>query len=120
MDIEKLKKQADWSLVEKRPTWGTVTSMELSKILNVPFTSIGNWNIRGLLPEPEPRRKGQGNKNLYKISKIRAWLESRPEDEIHWEFVNKHMGEDFPNLDIAYRYASKFWKMFEVERVKVY
>lgn len=118
MDTEKLRKQADWSLVEKRPTWGCVSSMELSKILNVPFTSIGNWALRGLLIEPEPRRKGQGNKNLYKISKIRAWLESRPENEIHWEFIINHMDEQFKSIESAITCADRHWRVFKVERVK--
>jgi len=119
MDIERLRKQADWSMFEKRPTWGTISSMELSKILNVPFTYIGNWALRGLLIEPETRRKGQGNKNLYKISKIRSWLESRPENEIHWEFIKTHMAEEFKSIESAVTCADRHWRVFNIERVKI-
>jgi hypothetical protein len=117
MDIEKLRKQADWRLLEKRCPWTTLTSIELSKVLGVTIVDVNNWNIRGHLPEPEPRRKGKGNKNRWKISVIRSWLESRPEDDIHWEFINSHMAEGFQSIEQAKENAKKHWRAFDIEKM---
>lgn len=116
MEIAEIRKQADWSSVEKRPSWGTVTSKELSVILDVSLQSINNWRIRGHLPEPEPRRKGQGNKNRWKISTIKHWLYGTPVEQTHWDFINTHMGKGFESIEQAMWNASRHWKAFGVER----
>ena len=115
MDIEKLKKQADWSSVEKRPTWGTVTSRELSEVLGVSIQTINNWHIRGHLPKPEPHKRGWGNKNRYRISLIKNWLYGTPEEKIHWEFIDTHMFEGFKTLEQAQYYAERDWRAFGIE-----
>jgi hypothetical protein len=80
----------NWKPFERRPTWSVVTSRELAQVLGVSLQTINNWKMRFILPEPEPH-SGEliGNRNYYKISKIRSWLENRPEDEIHWEWVHR-------------------------------
>lgn len=117
MDKEKLKNQVDWSSVEKRPTWGTVTSMELSRIFGVSLQSINNWRIRGHLPEPEPRRRGQGNKNSWKISRIKNWLYGTPEEDTHWEFINTHMAKGFKSIEQAIWNAERYWRAYKIERL---
>lgn len=108
--------KVNWHSMEKRPTWGTLTSMELANVLGVTITDINNWKIRRRLPPPEPRQKGKGNKNRWKISVIRSWLESRPESEIHWEFINNHMTEGFESIEQAIFNAKKYWRAYEIER----
>lgn len=116
MDKEKIIKQADWSIVEKRPTWGTVTSAELARVFKVPLTSINNWLVRNKLPAPEPRRKGGGNKNRWKVSTVKNWLYGTPEDEIHWVFINEHMAEGFESIEQAMWNAERYWRAYGVDR----
>lgn len=116
MNIKQIASQANWQSVETRPTWSTVTTAELSIILNVPQTSINNWLLRNKFPSPEVRKKGQGNKNRYKISKIRAWLENKSETEIHWEFIETHMGKGFESIEQAIWNAKHHWRAFELEK----
>lgn len=106
----------NWQSVEKRPTWCSVTSRELANILGVHLQTINNWHIRGHLPDPEPRVKKQGNKNRYKISKIRAWLENRTEDEIHWEFINTHLDPTIKCIPSAINFARICWEELEIEK----
>lgn len=117
MNKSELWENADFSLIVKRPTWGTVTTAELSKILNIPMTTLGNWQVRGQLPTPEPRRRGQGNKCRYRISKIINWLTNTPEEEIHWQFINTHMAEGFKSIEQAMWNAERYWKAYGVERL---
>lgn len=88
-----LKKEtikANWEPFARRPTWSCVSSRELAVALNVSLQSICNWRLRGILPACEPHsRVLNGNKNYYRISKIRAWLENRTEESIHWEWVER-------------------------------
>ena len=116
MDKEKIRKQADWSSLEKRPSWGMVTSAELAIVFGVPLTSINNWLVRGHLPEPEPRRRGLGNKNRWVLSRIKEWLYGTPEDEIHWVFINEHMAEGFESIEQAMWNAERYWRAYGVDR----
>ena len=116
MNIQQIALQANWQTVEKRPTWSSVTTAELSVILNIPQTSINNWLLRGKFPAPEPHKKGGGNKNRYKISKIRALFVNRTEQSIHWEFINTHMGKGFESIEQAVWNAKRYWKAFEIEK----
>ena len=94
--------KADWSEFEIYPTWSVVSSRELSKILNVSLQTICNWRLREVLPEPEPHNRVlKGNRNYYRISTIRAWLENTTEEAIHWAWVQKWFPEqikDFQSL----------------------
>lgn len=92
---------ADWSRFQRRPTWCVVSSRELAGVLGVSLQTICNWHLRGILPAPEPRHPAlRGNKNYYRISKIRAWLEGRSEDAIHWTFVQSYMNLGVPYTDL--------------------
>ena len=82
-----------WGHLKERPPWEYVTSAELSKVLGKPHQSIANWSLRGTLPQPvtdDPRLRK--NKNHFRISAIRAWLEGRSEREIIKEWVMKDVG----------------------------
>lgn len=116
MDIEEIKKHADFGSVEKRPTWGTVTSVELAEILGVTHQCLSNWKLRGRLPEPEPRRKGGGNKNRWVISTIKKWLYDTPEDETHWQWIHDNMSDEFESLEHAMWNAEKYWRVFGIEK----
>lgn len=96
---------ADWSVLPYHPypwsshkepaPWGHVTSMELSKVLGKHLQTIANWTMRGVLPSPvtdNPRLRG--NKNYFRISAIRAWLEQRSEFEIIKEWVQADVQTD--------------------------
>jgi len=117
MNKEELAANADWFSVIKRPTWGCVSSAELAIILGVPFTSIGNWSLRGHLPEPEPRKKGKGNKNRYRISTIKLWLYGTSEEETHMSWIHEHMHKDIDSIEMGMWNASRCWRAFEIERV---
>jgi len=93
-----------------------VTTRELADILGVSHQRVANWHLRGHLPEPEPRRKGQGNKNRWKISVIKNWLNNTPEDDIHWDFINTHMDEGFKSIEQAIWNAERYWRAFEIEK----
>ncbi|MBV1911307.1 MAG: helix-turn-helix domain-containing protein [Kangiellaceae bacterium] len=116
MNKEELAANADWSGFEKRPTWGTVTTRELAEILGTSHQNVANWHLRGHLPEPEPRRKGGGNKNRWKVSTIKNWLCGTPEDETHWAFINTHMTEGFESIEQAIWNAERYWRVYQVER----
>jgi len=107
---------ADWNTLEKRPTWATCTTRELSEVLGVSLQTLHNWLSRGDLPKPEPRRSGQGNKHRFKISKIRAMLESNTEENIHWEFINAHMGTEFKSIEQAMWNAERYWRAYGIEK----
>ncbi len=117
MNKEEIAANADWLSLEKRPSWGTVTTRELADILGVSHQNLSNWHLRGHLPEPEPRRKGQGNKNRWMISKIKNWLYGTPENETHWKFINTHMAEGFESIEQAIWNAKLYWKAYGVEKV---
>ena len=96
--MKKMNPQAikpDWGSIEKRSPADHVTSAELAKVLGVALQSVNNWKLRGLLPKTESNsRTLRGNKNYYKISKIRAWLEGRTEDEINREWLRDEWSLD--------------------------
>ncbi len=109
----------NWSSVEKRPPWGTVTSRELSKILGVSLQTINNWKMRDILPAPEPSHKHKGNVNRYRICKVRAWLEDKDDGQIQWDWINEYMdcGRPFASLKQAQEVARIGWEALEIERV---
>jgi transposase len=106
----------DWSQFVKRPTWASVSSRELASVFGVHLQTINNWHIRGHLPSPEARFRKQGNRNMYQIAKIRAWLENKTEDEIHWEFIRTHLAPDIKCIPSAMNYARICWEELEIEK----
>jgi len=109
MDIEQIAAQANWSSVPNKNIWDTVTTRELSKVLNVPLQSIHNWVIRGHFPEPEPRKRGKGNKNRFSILKIRSWLERRPVENIQWDWINSNFTHCFVSLEQAKEIITRYY-----------
>ena len=81
-----------WSVMQGRPPWEHVTSMELSKVLGKHLQTVSNWAMRGILPPPVANNSRlRGNKNYYRISSIQSWLEGRSEYEIVKEWVEQDM-----------------------------
>lgn len=116
MKIKPDQIRADWSTFERRPTWSMVSSVELAQILGVHLQTINNWKLRGILPTPEPQKRGAGNRNWYRISKIRSWLENRPEADIHWSWIAQHIGQKFSSVKEADQVIRSCYRIFEVEK----
>ena len=114
------KIKADWTQYERRPTWSIVSSRELSGVLGVSLNCVCNWRLRGILPNREESNDvPSGNRNWYRISKVRAWLENRDENEIHWEWADKFFPElaaDFRNLTEVEYLVKNIPDHFDVER----
>ncbi len=115
--MKKEKIIANWSKFEKRPPWGNVTSRELSDILGVSLQTINNWNMRGFLPEPEPRKKGLGNKNRYQICKVQAIIEGKCPDDICWLWIHTHINPEpqFESLEQAKNVARICYDVYGIE-----
>lgn len=107
---------ANWSDYDLRPTWSVISSRELSQILSVSLQTINNWHIRGILPSPVSHPKLKGNKNYFRISSIKSWLENRPEDEIHWEWVKNHIPFEIEKLSQAVYVAQHAFREIGIER----
>lgn len=94
--------QANWQPFEKRPTWGYVSVQELGQVLNISPQSVHNRIGRGTLPATEKKPGFRGNKGFYQIARIRSYLESRPEDDIHWEWIHRFIpNETFERITQA-------------------
>lgn len=108
--------EAKWREFERRPTWSVITTQELARALGVSTQTLANWQLRGILPPPEPRKRGGGNKNHYRISRIKAWLENRTEKEIHWEWLRNFVGYEFTSLAEADQFIRSTYKILDVEK----
>jgi|GEM_PF-1675345 len=117
MKIPYIVKQ-NWQSVEKRPSWSTVTTRELAYILSTNIININNWLCRGQFPEPEPQKRGYGNKNRFRISKIRAWLENRSEMEIHDEWITAHINgvQHMRTFQEIQELVKRSWRVFDIEQ----
>lgn len=117
--VDPHKMQADWSRYERRPTWSVVSSIELAQVLGVHLQTISNYKIRGILPPPTKHRSLCGNKNHYRISTLRAWLENKPENDIHWEWARDCLPDyidkikTLPELEYVVKGA---YRVFDVEK----
>ncbi len=117
--VKKEEIKANWQIFERRPTWSVVTSAELAQVLNVHLQTINNWKIRGILPSPVTDRTLRGNKNYFRISSIRSWLENRPEPEIHWCWVHEYLIEGIETLQQAEYLVKNAHKALNVERSQI-
>ncbi len=109
----------DYSLIEKRPTWGYVSTPELAKILSVSLQSINNFLLRGKICAPEPNPRFKGNRNWWNIARLRSQLESRPEEEIHWEWIRQNLpaeANEFKSIAQAQFLVKHCYKILGVER----
>lgn len=66
------------------PIWRPIASRDLSKMLGVSLQSLANWRVRGTGPQPEPFRKGGGNRVYYRPDRVLSWLTGY--DRAPWEF----------------------------------
>lgn len=114
--IDPYKIQADWSRYERRAPWSVITSRELAEILGVHLQTINNWAIRGVLPLPVKHPRLRGNKNHYRISTIRAWLNGTDEDSEAWAWIDQHTPYGFNTLEQAQEVCRTAWKVLEIER----
>lgn len=106
----------NWIGYERRPTWSVVTSAELAQVLGVHLQTINNWKVRGILPAPVTDKKLVGNKNYFRISEIKTWLENRPEEQIHWEWIKSHIPYDIESLAQAEYTVLQAYRFLNVEK----
>ena len=108
----------NWEAFAKRPTWSTVTTRELADIFGTNIININNWLCRGQFPEPEPRKRGYGNKNRFRISKVRSWLEKRSETEIHDEWITTHINgvQHMRTFEEIQEFVFKSWRILGLEK----
>lgn len=92
---------ADWSLIERRPTWGYISVQEASQILNISPQSVHNNISRGYLPKLERKTNFRGNKGFFQIARLRSYLEQRPVDDIHWEWIRQMLPDYYPFTAIS-------------------
>lgn len=114
--IKKEKLKANWQLFERRPTWSVVTSAELAQVLNVHLQTINNWKTRGILPSPISHPRLIGNKNYFRISSIRSWLENKSEREIHTEWTDTYIFFDYESLNQAEYIVNNAYRLLNVEK----
>lgn len=114
--ILNIKLTADWRPYERRPTWSVVSSVELAKVLNVSHQNLANLKLRGYLPAPVTDNKLKGNKNYFRISSIRSWLENKSEFEIHADWVKQYISSDPITLNEAEYLVSQVPHFFNVEK----
>ena len=114
--VKKEKIKANWQPFERRPTWSVLSSAELAQALNVHLQTINNWKIRGILPSPISHSKLTGNKNYFIISSIRSWLESKPESEIHWDWIKINIPYDIETLNQAEYVVKNAYHLLNVEK----
>lgn len=49
-----------------------VTTAQLAKFAKTNLQTVHNWKLRGILPSPSHSQQLRGNKNYYRVSKLRA------------------------------------------------
>lgn len=89
--------KADWTVIKPRPIYQFVSTAELAQVLGVKHQVVANFVLRQIIPAPVPASapyRFKGNKRYFRISAIKAWLESKPELEIYEEFINNEFGQD--------------------------
>lgn len=114
--IDPLTLKTDWSRYERRAPWSVITSRELAEVLGVHLQTISNWAVRGILPPPVKHPRLRGNRNYYRISTIRAWLNGTDEDTESWAWINQYLPSGFESLEQARDVCWKAWKVLEIER----
>ncbi|MGQ7794700.1 hypothetical protein ACUN0C_20105 [Faunimonas sp. B44] len=78
------------------PPWRPIRSRKLAAILDVSLQSLANWRVRGTGPEPEPMRRGNGNRTFYKPEKVMAWLSGREPWQHSYEWLRLHVMDFTP------------------------
>ena len=60
------------SFLKDKPADGYVTTAQLAKFANTNLQTVHNWKLRGILPPPSHSQTLRGNKNYYRVSKLKA------------------------------------------------
>lgn len=108
---------ANWELLlPNRPTWATLTTAELAKVLGLSHQCLSNWALRGKLPPPVISPKLNQRKTHYRISSIRSWLEGKTENEIHWNWVETHVPYDLESLEQAEYIVNQLYRTLKIEK----
>lgn len=69
------------------PPWRPIPSRVLAKVLGVSLQSLANWRVRNTGPRPEPYRRGQGNRTMYRPDVVMSWLSMVAGQETEpWKF----------------------------------
>ena len=58
--------------LKSKPDNGYVTTAELARFANTNLQTVHNWKLRGILPKPSHSQQLRGNKNYYRVSKLKA------------------------------------------------
>lgn len=62
-------------ILNKMPDNSYITTAQLAKKLNTNLQNVHNWKLRGILPPPSHSKKLKGNKNYYRVSRLKARLQ---------------------------------------------
>lgn len=82
------------------PPWRLVSSRELAKTLGVSLQTLANWRVRGTGPQPQPLRRGTGNRIFYKRSDVLAWLSSQlGKPRPVWHFFAEWLNQNGLEID---------------------
>ena len=113
------KLSPNWAPLDKRPTWSTLTTAELAKVLGLSHQCLSNWALRGKLPPPVKSPKLNQRKTHYRISSIRAWLEGKTENEIHRHWVDTHIFYELENLEQAEYIVNQLYRSLGLEKSSI-
>lgn len=82
------------------PPWRPIPSRLVAELLGVSLQSLANWRVRGTGPEPEPYKRGQGNRTMYRPDVVMAWLSGwSSEPKQPWEYSRQWLiGRGLTNL----------------------
>jgi len=116
--MKKDQLQPRWSDIERKPTWSHISTHELAKLLTVSIQDINNWVLRESFPQPEGKKRNYGNRNWFRISKIKSWLENKPEQEIHDEWIVKHINgvQHMRTFEEIQEFVKKSWRILDLEK----
>lgn len=106
-----------WQPFALRPTWGYVSVQEAAQILHISPQSVHNWVGRGKLPPLVKKPCIRGNKRFFHIATLRAFLENRSEEDIHWEWTHRVFPTDnITSLEQAYFLVKNCHEILGVEK----
>ncbi|MYZ48347.1 terminase small subunit [Propylenella binzhouense] len=86
----------DQLLHSDMPPWRPIPSRKLARIFGVSLQSLANWRVRGTGPEPEPMRRGKGNRIFYKPEKVMAWLSGKEPWQHSYAWLRLHLMDFTP------------------------
>lgn len=96
----------DELLRSPEPPWRPMPSRRLAAILGVSLQSLANWRVRGTGPEPEPKRRGTGNRTFYRPDVVMAWLAGAGTEP--WEFSRDWLAKRGLSIEEPTRESTEF------------